>query len=98
VLTGRQSVSVKRLVREWSLPGYDLLPKLKNLRIPTLVITGDHEFIPAATDENITQAIPDARIVTLKGCGHFSYLECPVAVHEQIDAFFRGKMTAARLH
>jgi pimeloyl-ACP methyl ester carboxylesterase len=30
----------------WSLPDYDLLPKLKTLSIPTLVIYGDHDFIP----------------------------------------------------
>lgn len=72
----------------WSSPDYDLLPKLKTLRIATLVISGDHEFIPAATAEHITHALPDARMVTLKGCGHFSCLECPDAVREQIDAFF----------
>jgi proline iminopeptidase len=41
----------------WSSPEYALLPKLKSLRIPTLVISGDHEFIPAATAEQVTQAI-----------------------------------------
>jgi pimeloyl-ACP methyl ester carboxylesterase len=30
-------------------------------------------------------------MVTLKGCGHFTYLECPVRIHEQIDAFVAGK-------
>jgi proline iminopeptidase len=80
----------------WSSPGYDLLPKLKSLKIPTLVIYGDHEFIPAATAEHITRAIPNARMVTLKGCGHFSYLECPVAVREQIEAFFRGTKPACQ--
>ena len=81
----------------WSSPEYDLLPKLKSLRIPTLVIYGDHDFIPAATAEHITQAIPNTRMVTLKDCGHFSYLECPVAVREQIDTFFDGKMKPAPL-
>jgi proline iminopeptidase len=86
-----------RLMNEtWSLPEYDLLPKLKGLRIPTLVIYGDHDFIPAATAEHITQAIPNARMVTLKDCGHFSYLEVPVAVHEQIDAFFRAETRPPR--
>jgi proline iminopeptidase len=73
----------------WLSPEYDLLPKLKNLKIPALVIYGDHDFIPAATATHITQAIPNARMVTLRDCGHFSYLECPIAVREQIDAFQR---------
>jgi proline iminopeptidase len=75
----------------WSSPEYDLLPKLKSLRIPTLVIYGDHDFIPATTADHITQAIPNARMVTLKDCGHFSYLECSAAVREHIDTFFHGK-------
>jgi proline iminopeptidase len=91
-----RAVESRLMIETWSSSGYDLLPKLKGIRIPTLVITGDHEFIPAATAEHITQAIPNARMVMLKGCGHFTYLECPVAVREQIDAFFAGKRKPAR--
>jgi proline iminopeptidase len=81
-----------RLVNEtWASPkGYDLHPKLKGLNIPALVITGDHDFFPFAA-EHIAQAIPDARLVTLKDCGHFPYLECPAPLREQLDAFFRGR-------
>lgn len=79
----------------WSLPAYDLLPKLKSVRLPTLVISGDHEFIPATTAEHIAQAIPNARIVILKDCGHFTYMECPVPVHEQIDLFFSKPKSAS---
>jgi len=79
-----------RLMSEtWSLPGYDLLPKLKGLKIPSLVITGDHEFIPVSTAEHIAGAIPNSRLVTLKNCGHFSYMECPAPVRENIDALLR---------
>jgi proline iminopeptidase len=82
-----------RLMNEtWSLPDYDLLPRLKALSIPTLVIYSDHEFVPVGTSEHITHAMPNARMVTLKDCGHFSYLECPAEVREQIDEFFHGPM------
>ena len=86
-----RAIEARLMNDSWSSPDYDLLPKLKSLRIPTLIISGDHEFIPAATAEHITQAIPNAHMVTLKDCGHFSYLECPAAVHEQMDVFFRAK-------
>ncbi|HEY7401940.1 MAG TPA: alpha/beta hydrolase [Candidatus Angelobacter sp.] len=80
-----------RLVNDtWAKPGYDLLPKLNSLKIPTLVIYSDHDFIPTATAEHIAQAIPGARMVTLKDCGHFPYMECPDAARRQIDAFFNG--------
>ena len=58
---------------------------------PALVISGDHEFIPAATAEHIAQALPNARLVTLKDCGHFTYMECPAPVRENIDSFFSKK-------
>jgi proline iminopeptidase len=91
-----RAVESRLMTETWALSGYNLLPKLKTVSIPTLVIYGDHDFIPAATAEHITQAIPNAHMVTLKDCGHFTYLECPVAVRKQIDVFFVGKMKPAR--
>jgi proline iminopeptidase len=93
-----RAVESRLMTETWALSGYNLLPKLKTVSIPTLVIYGDHDFIPAATAEHITQAIPNARMVTLKGCGHFTYLECPVAVRKQIDVFFAGKAKPAHPH
>jgi len=90
-----RAVESRLMSETWAAPEYNLLPRLKSLRIPTLVVTGDHEFIPIPTAEHITQALPNARMVTLKNCGHFSYMESPVAVREQIDAFFAGKMKSA---
>ena len=84
-----RAIEARLMNDTWSSPDYDVLPKLKNLRIPTIVLSGEHEFIPAAKAEHITQAIPNVRMVMLKDCGHFCYMESPVAVHEKIDAFFR---------
>jgi proline iminopeptidase len=86
-----------RLMQEtWSRPDYDLLPKLKTLTIPTLVLSGDHDFIPPATAEHIAQAIPNARLITLKGCGHFTFMECPAETHKQFDGFFASTAKSAK--
>jgi hypothetical protein len=38
-----------RLMRDsWQIDGYDLLPKLRSLGIPPLVMFGDRDFIPSA--------------------------------------------------
>jgi proline iminopeptidase len=80
-----------RLLQEtWLAEGYDLHPRLGKLQVPTLVIYGDHEFIPAACANHIAAAIPTARLVTMKDCGHFSYLECPDAVGKEIRGFLSG--------
>ena len=90
-----RAVESRLMSETWAAPEYNSLPRLKGLRIPTLVVTGDHEFIPIPTAEHITQALPNARMVTLKDCGHFSYMESPVAVRGHIDALFDGKMKPA---
>jgi proline iminopeptidase len=72
----------------WEVQGYDLHPRLANLRIPTLVIAGDFDFIPTAIATHIARAIPQARLVTVKDCGHFAYLECPADVRAALNSFF----------
>ena len=77
-----------RLMRDtWQVDGYDLLPKLRTLNIPTLVRLGDHDFIPAEIAMHIARAIPNAQPVTLRDCGHFAYLECPGDVRNAINQF-----------
>jgi proline iminopeptidase len=80
-----------RLMRDtWELNGYDLMPKLGTLNMPVLVIWGDSDFIPAEIATHIARAIPKARMVTLKDCGHFAYLECPSDLRQAFNDFFRG--------
>ena len=90
-----RAVESRLMSETFAAPEYNLLPRLKSIKIPTLVITADHEFIPISTAEHIAQAIPKARLVTLKDCGHFSYLEAPIAVREELDALLRSKVKAA---
>jgi len=81
-----------RLYRDtWQAPGYDLLPRLQTLRIPTLVVVGEHDFIPPAIATEIAHALPGATLVTIPGCGHFAYLECGSAVRKALNDFFKDK-------
>jgi proline iminopeptidase len=81
----------KRLYDETWLSGeYNLLPRLKQLHIPTLVIHGDHDLIPIECAAHIAGAIPEARLVLLRETGHFSFLESPDEVRKEITDFFYG--------
>ncbi len=83
------AVEDRLMVDSWLAPGYDLLPKLTALKMPTLVIYGDHDFIPSEIVKHIVAAMPQARYVTLPDCGHFTYMECPAGVRKALDDFFR---------
>ena len=84
------AVEDRLMAQTWQVPTYDVMPKLKALRTPTLVIYGDHDFIPPEVSQHIVAAMPQARLVTLPDCGHFSYLECPAEVRKTLDDFFRN--------
>ncbi len=88
-----------RLMRDtWQADAYDLLPKLQSLHIPTLVIAGDHDFIPVEVSAHIARAIQDAQLVTFTNCGHFAYLECADRVRGALDGFFQRTAPAGRPH
>jgi len=84
-----RAVEDRLLVDTWDKSDYDLMPKLRNLKIPTLVITGDRDFIPVEVSQHIVAAIPNGRLVTLEGCGHFTYLECAGDVRKAVDEFLQ---------
>lgn len=84
-----RAVEDRLMLDTWQLPGYDLTPKIRSLRVPTLVIAGDHDFFPIEVASHISEAIPNAQLVMMKNCGHFSYLECPGEVHKALVGFFK---------
>jgi proline iminopeptidase len=85
-----------RLYRDtWNVEGYDLMAKLHDLHVPTLVVTGNRDFIPVEIASHIAAAIPGAQLVTLEDCGHFAFLERPGEVHKAIDRFVEANSRAS---
>lgn len=84
-----RAVEDRLMLDTWQVPGYDLLPKLHSLRIPTLVIAGDKDFFPLEVAAHIADALPNAKLVATKDCGHFAFLECPGAVRQALVGFFK---------
>jgi proline iminopeptidase len=76
-------------------PDYDLLPRLTGLRVPTLILHGDYDFVPVACATHIAEAIPGANLVVVHDCGHFSYIERPEDVHNALGEFFQTSAAAA---
>jgi pimeloyl-ACP methyl ester carboxylesterase len=87
VITAR-AIDDRLYEQTWSSPGYDLLPKLRRLPVPTLIIHGEDDFVPVEVAEHCAEAIPGARLAVLPQCGHFAYLEAPDAVLWQVCELF----------
>ena len=66
---------------------WNLLPALRKLDVPTLLVHGEHDFIPVVLAERIADAVPGARLTVLPDCGHFTFLEAPELVFEEVARF-----------
>ena len=82
-----RAIELQLMRDSWDRADYDLLPRLKTLHIPTLIIAGDSDFIPPQVPEHIANAIPGALLITTKNCGHFGYMECPADVRKAVADF-----------
>jgi len=66
----------------------DLLPQIA---VPTLLIWGELDArSPLAVAHQFEQAIPDAKLVVIPGCGHVSNLEAPDHLNEAVRDFCRA--------
>ena len=69
-------------------PSMDLRPQLQNIKAPTLVIVGRHDFITnVAMAEEMVKHIPDARLEIFEDSGHFAVIEEPEKFHQTIKHF-----------
>jgi pimeloyl-ACP methyl ester carboxylesterase len=66
---------------------YSLESKLRELRIPTLLIVGGHDTPCVKVHEYMARTIPGARSVVMPGVGHLSNLEAPDVFNAHVDQF-----------
>ena len=59
-----------------NLPSFDLRPRLHEIRVPTLIVVGRHDWItPVAASEEIAVGIPNSELVIFENSGHSPQLE-----------------------
>ena len=71
----------------WRADDYDLLARLQPLRVPTLLLHGDADFIPVELARQVADAIPGSRLELLADCGHFPFLDQPELSYRAITRF-----------
>lgn len=71
-----------------SLGDWDIRPALRDLRIPSIVLHGSADPIPAESSREIASSL-GAQLVVLDGCGHVPYVECAGALFASIRRFLR---------
>jgi len=68
---------------------YELEPRLRALRIPTLVIVGDEDTPAVDASRFLARTIPGAELEVLPGAGHTLNLEEPARFNAAVLQFLR---------
>lgn len=75
------------LVEEARDHGEELYQELKQVRAPTLVLCGERSFLRPEQLSEITAALTDVRVETVRGAGHFMVREQPEEVARLVVEF-----------
>jgi 3-oxoadipate enol-lactonase len=74
-----------------ALANLDLRPKLSQVKLPVLVLVGEHdEATPPPMSHELAAGLPNARLVVLPGCAHVPQLQAPELFLGAIEGFLKG--------
>ena len=81
-----------------ALPGFDQRGALKNIAVPTLVLSGSRDNnAPAPMMAKMASYIPSATYAELEGAGHLVNLERPAAFNAALDSFLMANVAATQV-
>ena len=81
-----------------ALLGFDQRSALKNIAVPTLVLSGSRDKnAPAPMMAKMATYIPSATYVELEGAGHLLNLERPAAINAALDSFLKAHAAATQV-
>jgi len=81
-----------------ALMGFDLRNALKNIAVPTLVLSGSKDNnAPAPMMAKMANYIPSAKYVELEGVGHLANLERPIAFNAALEHFLKANVAATQV-
>ena len=82
-MNGPSEFHVTGTLRHWDITG-----RLGEIRVPTLVVSGEHDEATPAINRTVSGAIPGARSKILPGCSHMAHVEDPEGYVRLLDGFF----------
>jgi 3-oxoadipate enol-lactonase len=80
-----------------ALMGFDLRHALKNIAVPTLVLSGSKDNnAPAPMMARMAGYIPSAKYLEIEGAGHLVNLERPEAFNAALDQFLKANIATTQ--
>jgi L-proline amide hydrolase len=70
-----------------TLTGWDITSRLRDVRVPVLVISGEHDEATPTVVRPLVDALPDARWELVEGASHSTHLEQPERFLALVETF-----------
>ena len=64
--------------------------RMAGVEAPALVLHGEEDLIPVESSREWATAFPNARMLVIKGSGHYPHLEAPAAFFAAAECFLAG--------
>jgi proline iminopeptidase len=77
---------------EGELEGYNVIPRLSEIRAPTLILAGEDDFVcPPSKARLLHEGIPNSEMVIFENSGHLPYFEEPEAFFKTVRDWIARK-------
>lgn len=73
-----------------TLKDHDRTPHLKNVKIPTLIVCGEHDEATPATGQRYAKRLPNGQFEMIRGASHVIWEEQPARLRKAINRFLAG--------
>ena len=73
-----------------TLKNYDRTPHLKNVKIPTLIVCGEHDEATPATGQRYAKRLHNGQFEMIRGASHVIWEEQPARLRKAINRFLGG--------
>lgn len=77
-----------------ALGDFNVLPALKVVKAPVLIIHGAADPIPVKSSEAWATGYPNARLLVIENAGHVSHVETPEIFFPAVETFLKGSFPA----
>ncbi|HEY0242912.1 MAG TPA: alpha/beta fold hydrolase [Gemmatimonadaceae bacterium] len=83
--SGTGAAVAARLRRE----GYDWTERIATIKVPTLIVHGDHDLLDVSVPESIARLIPGSQVSIIQHAGHMPFWEAPEEFFSTVETFLR---------
>ena len=74
-----------------NLKSVEYVDRLATIKVPTLVVVGDHDECDPALSKEMHEKIAGSKLVILPNSGHMNFVDQPELWHKAVGEFLQGK-------